>query len=630
MTSPRKSPLVRSLIAAGILFGAAAGQAGAAAFNAPDTSVQMFRWKWNDIARECTNWLGPQGYGAVQVSPPQASASLGTWWDIYQPVNFTSLGSNMGTEAQFQSMITTCHAARVRVYADVVVNHMAAGAGSATNGSAWNSATLSYPNFSGQDFHPACDIQGGDYGSPGNRNGVINCRLSGLPDLKSESSYVQGQVRTFFNKLVAMGVDGLRIDAAKHMAPGDIGAILAGTSRTTTSGEALWLTQEVIPDNNVVRSGYFGNGTVNEFQYAYALKAVFRNENGASLAQIRSIMGTPGNWGGTWGFVPGDKATVFVNNWDTERNGSSLVASNYVAGQVNDTQGSKRYDLANIFMLAWPYGHAQVHSGFRFNSYDQGPPAASPFDANGNPLINQSWDFIHRWSDIANMVAFRAATAGQGIDQFVNGTPNQIAFARGSKGFVAINNDGAAWNASLQTLLPAGTYCNVVTGKLNAAQTGCSGDSATVGSNGIVSVSIPGNGGASVPALALHVNQKASGGGGGTTPPACSTVAVTFRVANANTVPGQNVHVTGKRNELGNWSATNGNQLAIEGSGANAAWSRTLQLPPSTVIEYKFLKHGAVADVWERNQANASGNRQATSPACGAAALVLDAGGFAF
>ena len=135
MTSPRKSPLVRSLIAAGILFGAAAGQAGAATFNAPDTSVQMFRWKWNDIARECTNWLGPQGYGAVQVSPPQASASLGTWWDIYQPVNFTSLGSNMGTEAEFQSMITTCHAARVRVYADVVVNHMAAGAGTATNGS---------------------------------------------------------------------------------------------------------------------------------------------------------------------------------------------------------------------------------------------------------------------------------------------------------------------------------------------------------------------------------------------------------------------------------------------------------------------------------------------------------------
>jgi alpha-amylase len=624
MTSPRLSPLVRSLLAAGILLGAA--QAGAAGFNAPDTSVQMFRWKWNDIARECTNWLGPQGYGAVQVSPPQASASLGTWWDIYQPVNFTSLASNMGSEAEFRSMIESCHAAGVRVYADVVVNHMAAGAGNATNGSAWNSASLAYPNFSAQDFHPACDIQGGDYGSPGNRNSVTSCRLSGLPDLKTDSAYVQGQARNFFNKLVALGVDGLRIDAAKHMAPGDIAAILAGTRRTTTSGEALWLTQEVIPDSNVVRSAYFGNGTLNEFQYAYALKAAFRNENGASLAQIRAIMGTPGNWGGQWGFVPSEQATVFVNNWDTERNGSSLVASNNIPGQANDTQGSKRYDLANIFMLAWPYGHAQVHSGFRFNSYDQGPPGASPFDANGNPLINQSWDFIHRWSDIANMVAFRAVTSGQGIDHVVSGTPNQLAFARGSKGFVAINNDGAPWNASLQTLLPAGTYCNVVKGQLNAARTGCSGDSATVGGNGIVTINLAGNGGASVPALALHVNQKVDGG---STPPACGTVAVTLRVANAATVPGQNLHATGNRNELGNWSATNGNQLTIQGTGANAAWARTFQLPPSTAFEYKFLKHGAVADVWERNQASASGNRQATSPACGAPALVLDSGSFA-
>jgi alpha-amylase len=625
MKQLRHGKCVRRILTASILLGFAS-QASAASFNPADTSVQMFRWKWNDIAKECTNWLGPQGYGAVQTSPPQASASLGTWWDIYQPVNFTSLQSNMGSEAEFKAMINTCHAAKVRVYVDVVFNHMAAGGGTATNGSTWNSTTLNYPHFSSQDFHPACDIQGGDYGSPGNRNSVMVCRLSGLPDLKTESAYVQGQVRNFLNKLVAMGVDGLRLDAAKHMAPSDIAAILAGTTRTTTSGEALWLTQEVIPDSNVVRSGYFGNGTLNEFQYTYAIKAMFRNENGQNLSQVRSIMGTPGNWGGTWGFVPTDKATVFVNNWDTERNNSSLVASNYMPGNVNDTQGSKRYDLANIFMLAWPYGHAQVHSGFRFNSYDQGPPGASPFDGSGNPLINQSWDFIHRWSNIANMVGFRSATAGQGVDYFTSGNGNQIAFARGNKGFVAINNDGNAWNATFQTLLPAGTYCNVVKGKLNAAGSACTSDSVIVGGNGQVTLSIPANNGAAMPAVALQSNQKA----GGEPPPPCTSVSVKFRVANANTVFGQNLHVAGNRNELGNWTPTGNNQLTIEGSGANAAWSRTIALPPSTPIQYKFIKYGAGTTVWERNQPTASGNRQATSPACGAPTLVLDAGSFAF
>jgi alpha-amylase len=615
--------LIRSLFAATTLFAGLAAPAQAA-LNPPDTSVQMFRWKWNDVAKECTNWLGPQGYGAVQVSPPHAAANVGPWWDVYQPVNFTSLNSKMGSEAEFQAMINTCHAAKVRIYVDAVVNHMASGSGTATNGNSFSSTTLSYPFFSGNDFHSNCDIQGSDYGSPGNRNSVMNCRLVGLPDLMTESSYVQGQIKNYFNKLVAMGVDGIRIDAAKHIQPAHIGAILAGTNRTTTSGEALWITQEVIPDSNVVRSDYFGNGTLNEFQFTFAMKSVFRNE-GTSLSQIRTIMGTPGNWGGSWGFVPSDKATVFVNNWDTERNSSSLVASDYVAGHTNDTQGTKRYDLANIFMLAWPYGHAQLHSGYRFSNTDQAPPSASPFDASGNPLINQSWDFIHRWSNLSNMVKFRSTVAGTGVDWFVSGTGNQIAFARGAKGFVAMNNDGATWNASLQTMLPAGTYCNVVDGQVNAAGTGCTGGSVTVGSNGIVTLSIAGNNGASTPAVALHINQKLGSG------PICTSVSVKFRVANANTISGQSVYAVGNRAELGNWTGTSGDVLTQEASGANAAWSRTFQLPPSTPIQYKFLKKGGgVGDVWERNQATASGNRQVTTAACGQPVQVLDAGSFAF
>ncbi|MCU6435709.1 alpha amylase C-terminal domain-containing protein [Undibacterium sp. Jales W-56] len=590
----------------------------AANFNAKDTSVQMFRWKWNDIAKECTDFLGPQGYGAVQVSPPHASASLNAWYDVYQPVNFTSLKSNMGTEAEFQSMINTCHAAKVRVYADVVVNHMAAGSGTATDGSTWNSATLQYPYFSASDFHPACDIAPSDYNN--NRYNVMFCRLVGLPDLQTEGTYVRGQVKNYLNKLLGMGVDGFRFDAAKHMQPTDLQAFVTSVSSTTAAGEPVWVTQEIISDATVNRADYFPSGTINEFKFATAMRETFRSTNGNQLSQIRAYMGTPGNWGGTWGFVDSPKATVFVNNWDTERSGDSMNASNFT-GVTNDTQGTKRYDLANIFMLAWPYGHAQVHSGFRFSNKDQNAPAASPYDASGNPKINVDWDFIHRWSDIANMVAFRAATSGQGVANFTNGTINQIAFSRGAVGFVAINNEYSAWNPSLQTGLPAGTYCNVVHGQLNAAKTACTGDSVTIGSDGIAALSIVANGGATVPAVALYLNQKVTGA-------TCTTVDVKFRVANANTVVGQNVYVVGNRNELSNWTPTT--SMTIEGSGANVPWSRIIQLPPSTAIQYKFMKHGAVADVWESNQATGSGNREAVTPACGAAMLVLDAGSFKF
>jgi alpha-amylase len=520
MTTGIRSPLIKTLlVGCAVLCGALTVATPAYALNPSDTSVQMFRWKWNDIAKECTNWLGPQGYGAVQISPPHAAASLGFWYDIYQPVNYADLKSAMGTEAELQTMVSTCHTAGVRVYADVVVNHMAAGAGTATNGQSWNSTTLAYPFFSANDFHSSCAIQDTDYGSPGNQSSIRNCRLVGLPDLATESSYVRGQVKTYLSKLLNMGFDGFRFDASKHMQPADLQAFVSGVSQTTQAGAPVWVTHEIIPDGNVNRADYFTSGTVNEFKFTYAMRETFRGTNGNQLSQIRTYMGTPGNWGGTWGFLDSSKATVFVNNWDTERSGDSLMASNYT-GLPNDTQGTKRYDLANIFMLAWPYGHAQLHSGFRFTNKDQTSPSASPFDANGNPQINVNWDFIHRWTDISNMVKFRSTTSGQDVNNFVSGTSNQIAFGRGNKGFVAINNATSAWNTTLQTLLPTGSYCNVIDGQRNAAQNACTGGTVVVGSGGQITISLPANGGSALPAVAIHVNQKLNTD---TTPPSAPT-----------------------------------------------------------------------------------------------------------
>lgn len=598
--------------------------AQAAVLNPRGISVQMFHWKWKDIAKECTNWLGPQGYGAVQISPPTAAMNGVNWYDIYQPVDYTSFVSKMGNATEFQSMITACHNAGVRVYVDVVANHLSAANGTATNGATFSATTLTYPRFSASDFHANCAIQDADYGTPGNRNSITSCRLVGLPDLNTGSAYVQTQIKNYLTSLINMGVDGFRFDAAKHIAQADLQAIYNGVSHTSLAGESLWVTQEIIPDGNVDRNSYLTIGTVNEFKFAYAMKAMFRNENGNSISQIRAIMGTPGNWGGTWGFLNSSNATAFVNNWDTERSGDSMNVANKTGSVPNDTIGSKRYDLANILMLAWPYGDVQLHSGFNFTNKDADAPTASPFDASGNPKINVDWDFVHRWSDISNMVAFRNVTNGQGVDNFTTGTANQIAFNRGAKGFVAINNEYSAWNATLQTLLPAGTYCNVVRGVLNAARTDCTGEKITVAANGTVSLNIPANGGSLVPAVALHINQKVSGGTN-----TCTSVPVTFRVSNANTVFGQNVYVAGNRAELGNWAPSTVNLLNIEGSGANVPWSRTIQLPPSTAIQFKFMKSGAVANVWERNQATASGNREATTPACGSS-LTLDVGSFQF
>ncbi|MGC3996115.1 MAG: hypothetical protein QM767_00670 [Anaeromyxobacter sp.] len=66
--------------------------------------------------------------------PPAEHITQNAWWNIYQPVNHHNLTSDMGMPAQLQAMINTCHAAGVRIYADVVFNQMAVGSGTGVGG----------------------------------------------------------------------------------------------------------------------------------------------------------------------------------------------------------------------------------------------------------------------------------------------------------------------------------------------------------------------------------------------------------------------------------------------------------------------------------------------------------------
>jgi alpha-amylase len=54
---------------------------------------------------------------------------------------------------------------------------------------------------------------------------VRDCKLVGLPDLALANTYVRDKITDFMNTLIDLGVAGFRIDAAKHMWPGDLSAI---------------------------------------------------------------------------------------------------------------------------------------------------------------------------------------------------------------------------------------------------------------------------------------------------------------------------------------------------------------------------------------------------------------------
>jgi alpha-amylase len=547
MREPMRTALSRrSWLAAGVMSalaacapppGPARGTTTAAAavtLNPPNTFVTLFKWRWNDIATECAQFLGPKGFGAVQISPPEECISADHWWNMYQPVNYRNLVSDMGDAAQLQSMITACHNAGVRVYADAVINHMAGGSGTGLAGTSWNGGTGSGGSWSVQpqfaffdvnDFHLPCDIQQSDY-DDSDRTSVRTCRLGGLPDLNTGASHTQGEIALYLNTLMNMGVDGFRVDAAKHIAPSDLQAIFGQVNANTNLGEARFVTQEIIADGGSfsTRSDYFAIGTINEFQFMYGIRDAFRGSNGHGAGIATEIPGILGgaNGGGSYGLVPSANATIFVNNWDTERSAFAADSLNY----VEDADG--KYDLANIYMLTQPYGRADIESGFAFyhdpnvnhGGSDVNAPSGSPYDS-GNAAITTTcdsshasaacgWDFVHRRGDLAPLVAFRSAAGNLPMVQIV-ATGNQFSYRRGNIGFVAMNNSTTPWSATLTTGLPAGTYCNVAhSSVLTPGGAPCTGDSVVVNASGVTTtaVSVGALGPGSVPAVVLFTGQQ--------------------------------------------------------------------------------------------------------------------------
>lgn len=556
------------LAAASLLLFGPVSQAQAGAF------VHLFEWSWNDVAEECENFLGPKGFSAVQVSPPQEHIQGSQWWTRYQPVSY-QLVSRSGNAADFANMVSRCNAVGVDVYADAVVNHMAAGSGTGTAGSGYDAGSMSYPIYSSQDFHSPCTINSGDYAGDAWR--VRNCQLVGLPDLDTGANYVQQTIADYLNNMVNLGVKGVRIDAAKHMSPGDIAGILGRVNGS------LYAFQEVIDlgGEAISSSEYTGQADVTEFRYSASIGDVFKNQQLSYL----------NNFGEGWGFIGGDSAVVFTDNHDNQR-GHGAGGSN-----VLTYKDGALYNLANVFMLAWPYGYPKVMSSYAFSGGDQGPPA-TPVYQNGEAQCGGAWICEHRWSSIANMVAFRNDTDGTGVTDWWDNGNNQIAFGRGDRGFVVINREGSVLNRTFTTELPDGRYENVAG----------DGSCATV-SGGQVSLNVP-----AMEAAALHVGAPCdgSGGNGGTGEDPAGQVTVNFECQNGTTVMGQSVYVTGSIAELGNWDPASAILLSAD---SYPTWTGSVDIPPQTGIQWKCLKRSegdpSQQLVWQGGTNNALAAQQA-------------------
>jgi alpha-amylase len=220
-----------------------------------DVILHAFDWHYADIADNAQKIAG-FGYGAVLIPPPLYSRdddSGKDWWQRYQPKDYRILRSYLGNKAELVHAIAALHGDGVRVYADIVFNHMA------------NEYRPDHYNFPGDAelkryrrerekferdrLYGYLDVglfSPWDFNKDGNIQNWMDLHeatehsLSGLPDLHL-NQWVIDQQQTCLRELGRMQLDGYRVDAIKHMPENHIKSVFetADMAGKFVFGEAL-------------------------------------------------------------------------------------------------------------------------------------------------------------------------------------------------------------------------------------------------------------------------------------------------------------------------------------------------------------------------------------------------------
>lgn len=363
---------------------------------------------------------------------------------------------------------------------------MAGGAstGNGSGGSGYSHYDYPAVPYGFDEFHHCGRNGNDDIQNYGDEFEVRNCELLDLADLATDTDYVRQQLVGYLQGLVDLGVDGFRIDAAKHMAVADLGVIFAGL----TSDPQIF--QEVIEGGpgEISPTEYVGLGRVTEFRYGDQVGARFRDGNLAALQGLEGQM-----------LLGSSDAMTFVDNHDTQRSGRA---------QLTYKDGA-RYLMAEAFALAHGYGAPHLLSGFAFDNSEAGPPSESDGTTtqavDGNGDCAAGWECSHRSPTVLNLGALRQDAGDAPVSNWWTNGFDQIGFGRGDRAYAAFNAAGAALTTSFATALPAGTYCDVANGDYDADAGTCSGPTYDVDDDGTLTATVPANG-----VLAVHVGAALS------------------------------------------------------------------------------------------------------------------------
>lgn len=514
-------------------------------------AVQLFEWRWDDIAKECEQFLGPSGFESVHISPPTEHIRGTGWASRYQPVSY-NLDSRSGTPQEFVDMVKRCHNVGVAIMVDAVINHMAStlkegwtiksdgnecrnlpGGCVGTNGTKYasrefrdNHEDVDY--FMPPDFHHKIGNKGTNCGWPPWANDRYNCDMRSLPDLNTEAQKVQLMILRYLFGLYEIGVTHVRIDAAGSIYSASLNQIIHGVPWD-------YVLQEYYPGDILGQMSCLENGHVTDMEWGLqmaAMGAIYdtyshgryedTTDNFDNLLKM-GLMTVQGEKGPFWDgshVAREEQGMIFMANHDSERErwqgNASEVDGYYCSYPYGGERANKctpiykhgkQYNLAQLFMLAWPYGRTlRVLSSFAFTEFKGGPPLVPSEDPDAARSLSvghgaratdhprkckltperspaslaydedpsRPWICQHRWNGMAGMIRFRTLIKEFNHYQVwkvfhdreghLAYSIHNVAFVAASRGYNDFTGHGsnATFNLSgVATGMPNGTYCNL-------------------------------------------------------------------------------------------------------------------------------------------------------------------------
>jgi alpha-amylase len=391
-----------------------------------DVIFHAFNWKYNDIIK-ATEDIYKAGYGGILVPPPLYSNPEGkNWWQRYQPKDYRVLLSHLGGKKELQELIKKCHEfkPKIKVYADIVINHMA---------NEERTDRLNFPGeaelenyrsqpglyeenrlygdlreglFSPWDFNQAGNIQAHEWPD---RFRVVFGNLSDLPDLK-DSPWVLLQQRNMFVALAEMGFDGFRIDAIKHLTERMIDnfADLDEIASKYLFGEVLITSEH---DENIFIDPFLQETWISAYDFPLfgTIREAF--SLGGSLRKLVRPEAEDNA-------LPWYRAVTFVVNHDIPYNKD-------FRGWLLERQDEH---LAYAYILGKNGGVPLIFSDHN-ESLEQ------------HPEDKERWANIIERPDLVNMIGFHNAVHGQ-LMAVLYESDTVLVFRRGNLGIVAINKGG--------------------------------------------------------------------------------------------------------------------------------------------------------------------------------------------